>query len=205
MKILQQYITEKFKISSNSVQRYKPESRKELRDIIIKILDEEGPDAYLNNIDTSLITDMNHLFSRIASKVGDIDISDWDVSNVEDMAFMFADCKKFNCDLRNWNTEKVKDMSNMFYNCEEFNQNLEDWDVSNVESFEEMFYNCKKFDCDLRKWNVSKGNNFNRMFYNCENFKGKGIENWQPKGWRMTDIFKNTKIRKNDMPSWVPF
>lgn len=203
MKQINNFITEKFKISSENVQRYKPQSRKELRDIIIKILDEEGPDAYLNNIDTSAITDMNHLFARISNKVGDIDVSDWDVSNVENMAFMFADCKKFNCDIRHWNTEKVKDMSAMFYGCENFNQILEDWDVSNVESFEEMFEACPKFDCNLTKWNVSKGKSFKRMFYNCEKFTGKGLENWKPgTTYNLTDMLKNTKIKPQDLPKW---
>lgn len=202
MKQINNYVLEKFKISKNTIKKLKPTSRKELRDMIIKILDEEGPDAYLNNIDTSLITDMNHLFARISSKVGDIDVSDWDVSNVENMSFMFADCSKFNCDLSKWNTKNVKNMSDMFYGCFEFNQNIEDWDVSNVENFEEMFEHCKKFDCNLSSWDVSNCKDFSRMFYNAESFSGKGLEKWTPESWRMSDMLKNTKIKINDLPKW---
>lgn len=204
MKQINNFITEKFKISTSSTasNRLKPKSRKELRDMIVKILDEEGPDAYLNNIDTSAITDMNHLFGRISSKVGDIDISDWDVSNVENMAFMFADCNKFNCDISKWNTEKCKDMSDMFYGCIQFNQDIGDWDVDNVENFEEMFEHCKNFDQDLGKWKVSKNKSFNRMFYGAESFTGKGLEKWTPESWKMSDMLKNTKIKVNDLPKW---
>ena len=203
MKKINNFITEKFKLSSETTQRYKPETRKELRDLIIKILDAEGPDTNLNNIDTSLITDMNHLFSRISNKVGNIDVSDWDVSNVENMSFMFADCKKFNCNLQNWNTENVKNMSAMFYGCPNFNQTLENWDVSNVEDFEEMFEGCSKYDDNLSKWNVSKSQNLKRMFYNCEKFTGKGLENWKPNTtYNFKDMFKNTKIKPQDLPKW---
>jgi len=203
MKQINNFIIEKFKISSNTIQKIKPKSRKELRDIIIKALDEDGPDASLNHIDTSLITDMNHLFSRISSKVGDIDVSDWDVHNVENMAFIFANCNKFNCDISKWNTENVKDMSAMFYGCSEFNQDISNWDVSNVENFEEMFEHCKKFNTDISQWDVSKGNNFNRMFYNAESFSCKKLENWKLKTtYKIRDMFKNTKMKSFELPKW---
>ena len=40
----------------------------------------------------------------------------WDVSNVEDMQFMFYDCKNLNCDLSKWNVSNVTDMDSMFIN-----------------------------------------------------------------------------------------
>ena len=104
MKNIITFVNEKFKLNVNNIVTYKPTSRKELRDIVIKILDEEGPDADLNCINTSKITDMNHLFARIARRVGNPDVSRWDVSNVEDMSFMFCDCKTFNCNISEWNT-----------------------------------------------------------------------------------------------------
>ena len=45
---------------------------------------------------------------------------------------MFNRCKKFNCDISDWNVSNVNDMNWMFWNCENFNQNLNGWDVSNV-------------------------------------------------------------------------
>ena len=41
------------------------------------------------------------------------DISNWDVSNVKDMMYMFCD-SKFNGDISNWNVSNVVDMSYMF-------------------------------------------------------------------------------------------
>ena len=41
------------------------------------------------------------------------DISDWDVSNVQNMARMFQD-SRFNGDLSNWDVSNVEDMGEMF-------------------------------------------------------------------------------------------
>ena len=43
------------------------------------------------------------------------------------------------------------------------------------------------------------------MFYNAENFTGKGLKEWKPKGWQMTDMLFNTKVKKNNAPDWIPF
>ena len=45
-----------------------------------------------------------------------MEISKWDVSNVEDMDYMFYRCKKFNSNLNNWDVSKVKKMYSMFDN-----------------------------------------------------------------------------------------
>ena len=46
-----------------------------------------------------------------------IDISEWDVSNVEDMEYMFFGCEKFNSDLSRWDVSNVENMGYMFGNC----------------------------------------------------------------------------------------
>ena len=45
----------------------------------------------LNFIDTSKITNMSNLFANCEY---DIDVSNWDVSKVEDMKYMFGGCDK---------------------------------------------------------------------------------------------------------------
>src|SRR5574344_1942254 len=84
-----------------------PKTRDELYEIISDRIFKEGPNCDLNDIDTSLITDMNSLFYNSDFNG---DISEWDVSNVKSMNFMFA-YSKFNGDVSNWNTSKVEDMS----------------------------------------------------------------------------------------------
>ena len=112
--------------SRSAIQR--PSSKEELRSLIEQELKRQGPDADLNPIDTSYITDMSYLFLDL--KIKDIKIDEWDVSNVRNMSHMFYNCTDLNCDLSNW-------------------------DVSNVTNAEEMFYGCKQFNCDLSSWNLS--------------------------------------------------
>ena len=59
---------------------------------------------------------------RIVEKYGEI--SNWDVSNVTDMAWMFDAARSFNQPLNNWNVSKVKIMAVMFEGARSFNQPL---------------------------------------------------------------------------------
>ena len=131
MKHLNIYITEyivKKKLDKpiNSEYKYHPQTKEELIENIKELLDKEETD--FNCIDTSAITDMSNLFSdsyidgnteRIIIKDMNINISNWDVSNVTNMSNMFYCCQEFNCDLSSWDVSKVnvEDMSDMFYNC----------------------------------------------------------------------------------------
>ena len=55
---------------------------------------------------------------------------------------MFDGCKNFNSDLSNWNVSGVEDMGFMFDDCENFNCDLSKWDVSKVTNMEDMFDGC---------------------------------------------------------------
>ena len=60
---LSQHITERLKITSNSKSAtVTPKSKEQLQSIIEQELERQGPDADLNFIDTSEITDMSYLF-----------------------------------------------------------------------------------------------------------------------------------------------
>ena len=67
------------------------------------------------------------------------DISGWDVSNVQDMRWMFQD-SQFNGDISGWNVSNVQRMGWMFGNSQ-FNGDLSRWDVSNVTNVSNMFDN----------------------------------------------------------------
>ena len=122
-------------ITSNSKSlRVRPTSKEQLRSIVQDELRRQGPDADLNFIDTSLITDMSELFANYAT-IRNIKIDEWDVSNVTNMSHMFSLCDKFNCDLSRWDVSNVTNMKYMFYSCENFDSDLRGWDVSNVRTY----------------------------------------------------------------------
>lgn len=114
---------------------YKPESKWVLRELVDRLIEERGNNADLNDIDTSLITDMSYFF---AYNKFNGDISKWDVSNVTEMSGMFND-SQFNGDISKWDVSNVKDMSKMFLNNRKFNHDLSNWDVSNVKDMYDMF------------------------------------------------------------------
>ena len=150
-----------------------PKNKKELISNIKELIGKGVTD--LNCIDTSKITDMSYLFDRELSKIKNINISNWDVSNVENMHSMFIYCENFEGKgLENWDVSNVKDMGHMFKGCTNFDADLSSWDVSNVTTMSEMFYYCKKFTGKgLEKWNISKVKNTDDMFWYCHNLKNK--------------------------------
>ena len=116
MKSLTHYIQEKLIIKKNKSTNYKyfPETRKELKEIILQRIKDEGNEVDLNDIDVSKITDMSNLFEGTDFNGN---ISQWDVSNVTDMTYMFYWCKKFNKDISNWDVSNVTGKLFIFDNC----------------------------------------------------------------------------------------
>ena len=117
-----------------------PKTKKELKTLIDKTIEEQGYACDLNFIDTSLITDMSAMFYH--SKFNG-NISSWDVSHVTNMHFMFSG-SKFNGDISSWDVSNVTDMSKMFYDCPcQFD--VSSWDLSNVVNIKSMLYNSKVY------------------------------------------------------------
>ena len=138
-----------------------------IRQIVKDELEKLGPNADLNHIDTSEVTNMYALFKRNSDFNGDISM--WDTSKVLSMDSMFYACYNFNCYIGRWDVSNVKDMYQMFYQCYEFNQDIGDWKVDNVELSKDMFTDCRKFDKDLSKWNMPNAGPIYvfDMFYRC--------------------------------------
>ena len=121
MKQLDNFIIEKLKISSKSKintnsYNYCPKNKRELQQLIDKLINERGFNGDFNDIDTSKIDDMSELF---ANSEFNGDISKWDVSNVEWMVYMFYN-SGFNGDISCWkinNNITSAAMMHMFDNC----------------------------------------------------------------------------------------
>ena len=204
MKHLNQFITEyiiKKKLDNpiDSEYKYHPQTKEELIKNIKELLYKKEND--LNCIDTSAITDMSFLFLNINVIIDNIDVSNWDVSNVTTMEGLFNNCKKFNCDLNKWDVSNVKDMSYMFYNCGNFDCDLSNWDVSKVENMYTMFEGCSKFKGKgLENWNVSKVENISYMFFDCINFDCD-LSNWNVNNVKnMERMFYNCNLKNT--PKW---
>ena len=140
MKQITNFIKEGLKINSKTrvnEKAYHPKDKDELKELIKQLLDERGKDAYLNDIDTSKITNMSELFNNLDPH--NIDISKWDVSNVTNMYGVFLGCENFNSDLSKWDVSNVTYMNFMFSGCKNFNSDLSNWDVSKNVDMRKMF------------------------------------------------------------------
>ena len=109
---------------------------------------------------------MYSMFSNLS--ISKLDLSNFDTSNVTDMASMFYGCKNLTqLDLSNFDTSKVTKTgspSGMFYGC----SNLKTiyvsdlWNMSSVTASSHMFMNCKSLTgavpFDSTKTDVSMAN-----------------------------------------------
>ena len=178
MNSLRQYINEKFQVSNDNIRKYSyyPKTKEELIECIKDKIEKEGLGTKenplnLNDIDTSEITNMCLLFDTLdgklkaLSKNGYFDISNWDVSNVTNMEYMFSN-SNFNGDISDWDVSNVTSMKGMFY-CSAFNGDISKWDVSNVKFMVAMF-DASKFtgeNGDISNWDVSNVENMDLAFY----------------------------------------
>lgn len=121
-----------------------------------------GVNVDISKWNTSKVTSMSRTFQQ-ASLINS-SISNWDVSSVKDMSFMFFG-STFNGDIGNWDVGNVNNMRGMFatrngptplsvpfYNL--FNKDISSWDVSNVTDMESMFHGNINFNQNLSQWNV---------------------------------------------------
>ena len=133
----------------------------------------------ISNWDVSKVQNMHSMF--FSSVFFNQNIGDWDTGRVTDMSKMFASARSFNQNIGDWDTSKVTNMSGMFSDAIAFNQNIGRWDTGRVTDMSAMFVNAITFDQDIGgrngSWDTSKVINMCMMFYNAESFN-QNIRRW---------------------------
>jgi surface protein len=122
-----------------------PNTKVDLRELVVREIARQGFAADLNHINTSRVNDFNDLFYGTGFEG---DVSRWDTSNVRSMNGTFS-FTKFNGDVSRWDVSKVKDMTAMFGESW-FNGDVARWDVTNVQFFTQMFAG-SRFNSELFK------------------------------------------------------
>ena len=116
-----------------------------------------------------------------------IDCSDFDTSNVTNMAQMFVNCNAITkLDLRHFNTSKVTDMSSMFSSSYRLTEiDLSNFDISGVTNMKEMFSCANDENSQLAHIYVSDGTDWSAssaittstdMFKNCKKLPNYNAE-----------------------------
>ena len=165
----------------------------------------------LHNFDTGNIVNMSGMFAnRINSSslnsadtlesIGDL--SEWNVSNVTNMSFLFDTCSLISDlgNLNSWNTSNVTDMSQMFCNMDSLVNlgDLSHWNVGKVKSIRSMFI----FDGhltsigNLDNWDVSNMSDLSCAFQSTSSLSSLGdLSRWD------TSHFSNINYTFGFMPS----
>ena len=199
---IQEYLLSKSKPKLNMIKATDENIHQIVKDEIKRL----GNDADLNHIDVSEVTNMAKLFQdnlNLFMKEINPDVSNWNVSNVTTMKYMFSGCKKFNCDLSKWDVSKVRSMWHMFGDCRDFNQDLNSWDVSNVQDMQSMFNGCSHFNSDISAWNTETVMNMESMFRYCGEFN-QDLSKWNVSRVDFyANMFDQCPIKKEFKPKFT--
>ena len=123
----------------------------------------------VSNWDTSNVTNMSNTFSH-CELLTSVDVSKWNTSKVTNMASMFSSCGTLrSIDVNKWNTSKVTNMASMFSSCGTLRSiDVSKWNTSNVTDISGMFFGCGSLhSVDITGWDTSKVTSMDRMFFNC--------------------------------------
>ena len=123
----------------------------------------------LSNFDTSNVIDMEYMFGN-CKFLKSINLTNLDTSFVENMNMMFYSCIRLeSLDLSNFNTSSVKKMNNVFQGCNEITSiDVSHFDTSSVTTMGGMFSGCKKLTfLNLTNFITSSVTDMSNMFSAC--------------------------------------
>ena len=135
---------------------------------------------YSENEKILLNDNSNRLFQNLTA-LEEIDLSNFDTSNVTSMSAMFSNCSSLeSLDLSSFDTSNVTDMSYMFNYCTKLKQlDLSNFDTSNVTSIRTMFQRCESLEeVDLSNFNTSKINYMGSLFENCNSLESLDLSSF---------------------------
>ena len=158
----------------------------------------------ISNWDVSQVTDLSWLFYKATYFNEPLD--DWDVSKVLTTKGMFCDAISFNKPLKKWNVSKVVNMNWMFCGALSFNQELGDWDVSKVFMMVSMVQEAAAFNQPLTYWKILNVNveGMEGMFHGAILFDHRRNAPWW-EGTSLVELAKtNPKLfaRKKTLMRW---
>ena len=150
----------------------------------------------LSNFDASNVNNMGVMFANCSSLTL-INFSNFDTSQSTNIGTMFSSCTSLtSLDLSSFNTSKITCIDNLFYNCFLLTSiDLSNFDTSQVTYMFKMFYNCTSLtSLDLSNFNTSKATNMSYMFKDSTNLEYINLNNFdENKLVLYNDIFSNIK------------
>ncbi len=133
----------------------------------------------LSNFDTSDVTDMAGMFFNCAG-LTTLDLSNFNTSNVTDMGTMFFGCSGLtSLDLTSFDTSKVTDMASMFHHCRSLESvNLSSFRTPQLTDMGKMFTQCESLAAvDLSTFDTSHVVSMDNLFYLCRALADVNVAN----------------------------
>ncbi|QDJ27909.1 hypothetical protein BHS01_04915 [Lactococcus paracarnosus] len=121
------------------------------------------------------------LFAYLTSLKEIVGLTNFDTSEVDNMAGMFRDCTSLtNLDMSKFNTSTANNMNGMFRNCTALTSlDLSNFDTSNVTTFQIMFSKCRSLkNINLSSFNTAKIKTMNGMFSQCTSLVSLNLSNF---------------------------
>lgn len=109
-----------------------------------------------------------------ASSITELDVSKWDVSNVQRMEYMFSDMHSLtHLDVSNWNTSNVKNVAYMFSTLTSLKElNVGNWNTTNVSNMMGVFSDSTKLQMlNIKNWDTTNVVLMDNMFKGLESLK----------------------------------
>ena len=146
----------------------------------------------LSNFDTSEVSIMWSMFEG-CSQLSSLNLSNIDTSQVTDMDSMFCGCSQLiSLDLSNFKTSNVIWMNNMFSGCSQLSSlDLSNFNTTNVNYMNDMFSNCSQLSSlDLSNFNTSYVEDMYNMFSGCSQLSSLNLSNFNTSNvYYMNDMF----------------
>lgn len=160
-------------------------------------------------------------FMFVDSNVPEIDLTEFDTTNVVDMDYMFLEANLGDClslvsstitqantpdrNILTLNTEGVISMSGMFKDCKVKHLDLRNLRTDNVTDFSDMFCSCNDLiDLNVDGFDTSKAKDFHGMFQGCIKLTQLNVKHFKVDNvLHMSCLFsKCLRLKVIDLESW---
>ena len=160
-------------------------------------------------------------FMFVDINVSEIDLTEFDTTNIVDMDYMFLEADLGDCfslgsptnaqantpdrNILTLNTEGVTSMSGMFKDCKVKHLDLRNLRTHNVTDFSDMFYNCNDLiDLNVDGFDTSNAEDFNGMFHGCHKLTQLNVKHFNVNSvLHMSYLFSGCRrLKVIDLEGW---
>ena len=124
----------------------------------------------LSVLDFSSVTNANNMFS--STNTDYLDVRNIKLTGVTSYYYLFGNCLGTELDLSNWDISKVNDLSNLCYFSSFKKINLSGWNTVNVKNMGSNFYYMQSLETLLiPDWDMTNATNTSSFIYSCPKLK----------------------------------